>query len=137
MAVEYIADLDDPRITVYRSLKKTNQTRGLPHFVVEGEKLTCACCTAGFRSSRSWRPIAMPAGSTSPCTSGLPIYVVDHALIHEIVGFPFHRGVLACGRRIAWPTCKEIVDQDAATSDAGRLSSDRQSRKPGRDRSHR
>ena len=46
-----------------------------------------------------------------PLHEGLPIYVVDHALIHEIVGFPFHRGVLACGRRVAWPTCKEIVDQ--------------------------
>ena len=34
-----IDDLDDPRIAVYRSLKATNQTRGLDQFVVEGEKL--------------------------------------------------------------------------------------------------
>jgi hypothetical protein len=34
-----IADLDDPRIAIYRSLMATNQTRGLDRFVVEGEKL--------------------------------------------------------------------------------------------------
>ena len=39
MPLERITDLDDPRIAVYRSLKATNQTRGLDQFVVEGEKL--------------------------------------------------------------------------------------------------
>ena len=27
----------------------------------------------------------------------MPIYVVPHGLIDHLVGFPFHRGVLACG----------------------------------------
>ena len=39
MARVAITDLDDPRIAIYRSLKATNQTRGLGQFVVEGEKL--------------------------------------------------------------------------------------------------
>ena len=42
MARVAITDLDDPRIAIYRSLKATNQTRGLGQFVVEGEKLVGA-----------------------------------------------------------------------------------------------
>ena len=54
MPLEHITDLDDPRIAVYRSLKSTNQTRGLDQFVVEGEKLVQqARSPAGSRWSRS------------------------------------------------------------------------------------
>ena len=43
-----ITDLDDPRIAVYRSLKATNQTRGLDQFVVEGEKLVRRLAASRF-----------------------------------------------------------------------------------------
>ncbi len=34
---------------------------------------------------------------------GVPIYVADQAVMDEIVGFPIHRGLLACGRRLPSP----------------------------------
>ena len=43
-----IDDLDDPRIAIYRSLKATNQTRRLDHFVVEGEKLVARLLESRF-----------------------------------------------------------------------------------------
>lgn len=39
----------------------------------------------------------------------VPIYVVSHDLINMIVGFNFHRGVLACGLRRPWPDLADIV----------------------------
>jgi tRNA G18 (ribose-2'-O)-methylase SpoU len=36
--------------------------------------------------------------------------VIPHALVDRLVGFRFHRGVLACGRRRPWPPLGEIVD---------------------------
>src|SRR5262249_36849994 len=34
---------------------------------------------------------------------GVPVFVVLHDRIEALVGVNFHRGVLACGRRLAWP----------------------------------
>ena len=41
----------------------------------------------------------------------VPTYVVADALVDSIVGFPFHRGVIACGERQAWPSLDEIVER--------------------------
>jgi tRNA G18 (ribose-2'-O)-methylase SpoU len=35
--------------------------------------------------------------------------VVPFETIHAIVGFPFHRGVLACGLRVPWPSWEETM----------------------------
>ena len=110
MPRELITDLDDPRIAVYRSLKATNQTRGLDQFVVEGEKLVERLAASRFplvsilatdRFDGSWLEQSLPGD--------VPVYLVPHEQIHAIVGFPFHRGVLACGQRVAWPACEQIV----------------------------
>jgi tRNA G18 (ribose-2'-O)-methylase SpoU len=37
----------------------------------------------------------------------VPLFVVPHQRIEQLVGFNFHRGVLACGRRHAWPEPSE------------------------------
>jgi tRNA G18 (ribose-2'-O)-methylase SpoU len=109
MAVVPILDLDDPRIAVYRSLKVTNQTRRSNHFVVEGKRLVARLLASRF-------PVAsvlvtdrqLPQlGEKLPDTA--PVYVVRHEQIASIVGFPFHRGVLACGRREPWPELEELL----------------------------
>ena len=41
----------------------------------------------------------------------VPTYVVPHELVDAIVGFPFHRGVLACGETRPWPPLSEIVER--------------------------
>jgi tRNA G18 (ribose-2'-O)-methylase SpoU len=106
-----ITHLDDPRIAVYRSLKLTNQTRGLDHFVVEGAKLLERLLASRFpvvsalatdRSASLIEPM-LPAN--------IPLFVVPFEQIHAIVGFPFHRGVLACGQRVPWPKWEETIAQ--------------------------
>ncbi|MGC8643455.1 MAG: TrmH family RNA methyltransferase [Isosphaeraceae bacterium] len=116
MPVEPITDLDDPRIAVYRSLKSTNLTRGLPHFVVEGEKLVRRLLESRFpviSILATDRHVDRLAGKLP---DHLPLHVIPFEQIHEIVGFPFHRGVLACGKRTAWPSCAEIVGQAGGRS---------------------
>jgi tRNA G18 (ribose-2'-O)-methylase SpoU len=104
-----IDDLDDPRIAIYRSLKATNRTRGLGQFVVEGERLVERLVASRF-------PVVslLVAGRHEPklavdVPEGVPVYVVSDDLIDAIVGFPFHRGVLACAERRPWPSLEEIV----------------------------
>ena len=53
MTPQWITDLDDPRVADYRSLKATNQTRDLGHFVVEGEKDADRLRSLGFVATTS------------------------------------------------------------------------------------
>jgi tRNA G18 (ribose-2'-O)-methylase SpoU len=104
-----IGDLDDPRIAIYRSLKTTNQTRDLDQFVVEGEKLVARLLESRFPlvsvlvtdRHQSRHGLSIP--------EEIPTYVLPHALIDRLVGFPFHRGVLACARRRASGSIEDIV----------------------------
>jgi tRNA G18 (ribose-2'-O)-methylase SpoU len=106
-----ITDIDDPRIAVYRSLKATNQTRWLGQFVVEGERLVERLVTSHYPvvsvlltdRHEPQLSVAVPAS--------VPIYVLPHDLITDLVGFRFHRGVLACGARRSWPSLNAIIEQ--------------------------
>jgi tRNA G18 (ribose-2'-O)-methylase SpoU len=111
MPPEPITNLADPRIAVYRTLKASNQTRRLDHFVVEGEKLVKRLLASRFpvvSLMATDRFVGQLEGNVPP---GIPVYVIPFELIHSLVGFPFHRGVLACGRRISWESIPELVEK--------------------------
>ena len=38
-----------------------------------------------------------------------PIYIAERKLLEATIGFNFHRGVLACGRRLPGPTIEELL----------------------------
>jgi tRNA G18 (ribose-2'-O)-methylase SpoU len=109
MLGELITNLDDPRLAVFRSLKATNQTRGLDQFVVEGEKLVHRLLQSRFPVVSILATERYVDQLDGLVPAAIPLYIVPFALIHKIVGFPFHRGVLACGRRLPWPTVDELV----------------------------
>jgi tRNA G18 (ribose-2'-O)-methylase SpoU len=109
MPLELITDLDDPRIAVFRALKATNQTRGLDQFVVEGEKLVQRLIASRFPAVSLVVTDRFVGQLEANVPLGVPCYVIPFELIHSLVGFPFHRGVLACGRRIPWESMSEIM----------------------------
>jgi tRNA G18 (ribose-2'-O)-methylase SpoU len=104
-----IGDLDDPRLAIYGSLKTTNLTRGLDQFVVEGEKLVARLLESRFPLvSILVTDRHLPAlGWNVP--EEVPVFVLPHDQIDRLVGFPFHRGVLACAARQPWPPIDEII----------------------------
>jgi tRNA G18 (ribose-2'-O)-methylase SpoU len=109
MSRETITSLDDPRIAVYRSLKLTNQTRGLDHFVVEGAKLLERLLASRFPVVSVLATDRSVALVEPMLPANVPLFVVPFEQIHAIVGFAFHRGVLACGQRIPWPKWEETI----------------------------
>jgi len=111
MTRELITDLDDPRIAVYRALKATNLTRGLGQFVVEGEKLVERLLASRFKVVSILATDRYVAQIEERVPAAVPVYVVACEQIHAVVGFPFHRGVLACAERTAWPPAAEILRQ--------------------------
>jgi tRNA G18 (ribose-2'-O)-methylase SpoU len=104
-----ITSLDDRRLDPYRKLKQSNLTRWSGLFIAEGEKLTRRLLESEFETvsvllERSYveafAPLAKP---------DTPMLVVDDKTVQTIVGFNFHRGVLACGRRRPSPTIDEAA----------------------------
>jgi tRNA G18 (ribose-2'-O)-methylase SpoU len=104
-----IADLNDPRIAIYRSLKATNATRRLGQFVVEGERLVARLLASRFPAVSVLATDRHASQLALDLPEEVPVYVVPDPLLSAIVGFPFHRGILACGQRRAWPDLKELV----------------------------
>jgi tRNA G18 (ribose-2'-O)-methylase SpoU len=107
----FISDLDDPRIAVYRSLKASNETRRLHQFVVEGQKLVERLLKSPFAVASVLVADRFVDTLTVGISREIPIYVVPFSLIHQIVGFPFHRGILASGFRQPWPDAERIVGE--------------------------
>lgn len=99
MPVHAINSLEDPRLEPYRNLKDTNRTRWFDLFVAEGEKLTrrlldSACHVESVLVDHTHLERLQPH-----LREELDVLVVADRLVPQIVGFNFHRGVLACGRR--------------------------------------
>jgi tRNA G18 (ribose-2'-O)-methylase SpoU len=104
-----IADINDRRIAIYRSLKTTNQTRGHGQFVVEGQRLVERLISSPFPVVSLLLTDRHEPRLRIPVPEQVPVYVLPHARIDELIGFRFHRGVLACGERRPWPPLGEIL----------------------------
>lgn len=115
MTPELITDLDDPRIAAYRTLKATNQTRDLDHFVVEGEKLVERLLASRFPTASVLVTDRRAPRLAAVVPDDVPVYVIPFERVHELVGFPFHQGVLGCGRRLSWPDWRSLWNEKAET----------------------
>jgi tRNA G18 (ribose-2'-O)-methylase SpoU len=101
MPIVHVESPNDDRLAAYRSLKATNATRWSGQFVAEGEKLVRRLLASDFgvcsllvaeQYARSFAQI-VPAD--------VDLLVVPDDWVENIVGFNFHRGVLACAQRKA------------------------------------
>ena len=98
MPVVSIRDIDDPRIEAYRNLNRTNSTEPSDRFVVEGRWLVERL----LKSQLATESILLHRGIADEVlrlAGEVPVYVMEEADVSQIVGFPFHRGALAIGRR--------------------------------------
>jgi tRNA G18 (ribose-2'-O)-methylase SpoU len=107
MKPEHIIHPEDTRLTAYGQLKDKQLARDHGLFVVEGEFLVrrllasditvqSVCMTDSRHENNRWD---IPAH--------VPIYLASKELMSHIVGFPFHRGVLALGVR---PSLTHLAD---------------------------
>jgi tRNA G18 (ribose-2'-O)-methylase SpoU len=106
--------IDDPRLEPYRHLKVTNRTRWSRQFIVEGEKLVRRLLASRLRVSS----ILVDEQSIPLLPTTLPdsaeVLVLPDGAVESIVGFNFHRGMLACAERPAAIELSSIVDSVTA-----------------------
>ncbi len=100
---------DDPRLDPYRELKNPHGRSGASEaFICEGEKLVLRLLEGPCRAESVLCTAAARDRLTPHFASDLPVYVATTAIISRLIGFKFHRGVLACGLRPAPPSLESI-----------------------------
>lgn len=113
-----IDHLEDPRIATFRHLKRTNETRDNDQFVVEGEKLLDRLLESRYPVVSVLATDRHAPRIVDRLPAETPLYVVPPHLISLIVGFNFHRGVLATGFRRPAPDLAEVVGGANLEADA-------------------
>jgi tRNA G18 (ribose-2'-O)-methylase SpoU len=93
-----VDSIDDERIAVYRDLPRRNMTRESGLFIAEGRLLVERLLASSFET-HSILVDERRLSQLPECPAHVPIFVAAAGLVEEIIGFNFHRGVLACGYR--------------------------------------
>lgn len=99
-----ITDRGDPRIAPFVSVRERDLTGGADgRFIVEGKVPLEILLTRSrfdvdslFLCETRLDPLGPLLSQYAP---DIPVYVAPQALMDEIVGFPIHRGVLACAKK--------------------------------------
>lgn len=128
MQVIELDSVDDPRLAPYRNLRRgRDESDGL--FVAEGLWLAERLLASDYEVEsvlveRRRRDHLLPRLRTDTI-----MYVIPDKSVPELVGFDFHRGVLACGRRpqersvdeLPWGTGRSLAVLACRLSDAENL----------------
>ncbi len=107
-----VDNLDDPRLRPYRNLRERT-LRGESIFVAEGALVVERLLRSrfGVESVLTTRKETGLGDCLSLVPADVPIYRVDErAAANELVGFEFHQGILAVGKRAPIPTFLEGLD---------------------------
>lgn len=106
--MERIGSLDDPRVAAYCNLRDRS-LRGESCFVAEGYLLTRRLLESQFEAESILVDEEHADEFERLAAGRVPVYVAPRALLLSIVGFPFHRGALAVGRRPRPRNLEEVL----------------------------
>ncbi len=103
-----IHDVDDERLAVYRDLLSAKASRRCGLFIAEGRLLVDRLVASSF-PTHSILVDERRVGSLPEQPAERLVFVTPAKLIEEIIGFNFHRGVLACGHRQPQPALNDVM----------------------------
>ena len=96
--MQRITSMDDPRVAAYRNLRDRT-LRGESLFLAEGDLLVRRLLASRFEVESVFVSDTFLDRIAPLVPDGIPIFTGSERLLGEIVGYDFHRGVLAVGRR--------------------------------------
>lgn len=105
-----IHDIDDERIEVYRDVLSAKASRRCGLFVAEGRLLVDRLVASPFPTHSilvDERRLSLLENQPDDRL----VYVMSAKMIEEILGFNFHRGILACGYRQKQPALEDVLRQ--------------------------
>ncbi len=99
MSVYLIENLDDPRLDAYRDIRSRNWTYVSKRFIAEGPLLTERLLASNYQTESVLIDRKYADHYTSRIPPSVDVLLLEHEQIEQILGFHFHRGILACGVR--------------------------------------
>jgi tRNA G18 (ribose-2'-O)-methylase SpoU len=109
MPVVHITSADDPQVQIYRDLKHQNTLPRGKLFIVEGVKCVERLLESRFGCHSVLISDHKTATFSLPVPSDVPLYVIPQDMGETLIGFNFHRGVLAAGFRPARTPLSDIT----------------------------
>ncbi len=103
-----IETIDDPRIKPYRNLPDRT-LRGESIFLAEGRLLTHRLLDSRYETESLFVTNEFLPEFQAVAPESLPIFVAEESLLLKIVGFNFHRGALAVGKRGTGTSIEELM----------------------------
>jgi len=97
--VHTINSLDDPRLDPYRQLKERELARGGRRFIAEGAHLVRRLLASDYPVESVLLSTRRAEEFAPQVPADIPVYILPDSLIHQVIGYRFHSGVVACGRR--------------------------------------
>lgn len=107
-----ISSLDDPRVAPYRDLKDKALDRQGRLFVAEGENVVRRLLASDFETVSVFCADHRAGGLADAVPEHVPLYAGSRDLMERVIGFDFHAGVVACGRRKPPPTLEQAIPAD-------------------------
>ncbi|MCA9040603.1 MAG: RNA methyltransferase [Planctomycetaceae bacterium] len=95
----FLDNLDDTRLEPYRDLKRTNRTRRAETFIAEGRFVVERLLASDYEVESVLVSEKKRHLFPEEYLDRAPLMVMPHSLMEELIGFNFHQGFLACGRR--------------------------------------
>src|SRR5436190_11486427 len=109
--IQSIDSLDDPRLAPYQNMKDRDLARSGERFIAEAETVVRRLIGSDF-PVESVLVIERKADEIAALVSDdVPVYIMRHELMNQLLGFKFHSGVLAVGRRKPMPRLSDVVPE--------------------------
>jgi tRNA G18 (ribose-2'-O)-methylase SpoU len=117
MGVLRVETIDDPQLALYRDLKSPSAKRRGERFVVEGQLLAERLLTSEVQVESVLVEEGLADEWAAQVPAHVPLLVIPRCWVRDLIGFRFHRGVLACGRRPANADLRQLMQSagDQAT----------------------
>ncbi len=94
-----IDNADDPRLSRYRDLRNRDPSDKGGTFIAEGRLIVDRLIASEYSIDSLLLEDGKANSYATQLASEVPIYCLPREMMELLVGFDFHRGVMACGRR--------------------------------------
>jgi tRNA G18 (ribose-2'-O)-methylase SpoU len=111
-SLEFVDSANDPRLDPYRDVKDRDLAQRSGLFIAEAEQVVRRLLESDYpvESVVVYPQKADEIARITP--PGVPIYIVAKEVASQLLGFKFHSGVLACGRRKTPLTIEDAVPEN-------------------------
>jgi len=109
MPIVNLDSLDDPRIAAYRNLKDRDLAQRYGRFIAEGQSVVRRLLQSDYETESILLAERYLADAAAVAPPDVVIYAAPQQLLDQIIGYHFHTGMLACGKRKPPPSLSDIV----------------------------